>query len=73
MGKQKERVNIIDSRRWCNAFTCRNFNCKHHPKSIPQKYRNTASRYVDSSNFDECGRWEDIKARKEKRNENDNS
>ena len=62
MGKKK---NTIDSRRWCNGFTCRFFDCKWHPGSIPQKYRNSVFRYVDPNNFDHCERWEAVAARQE--------
>jgi hypothetical protein len=63
--KPKKTV-TIDSRRWCNGFACRNLLCIHHPSNIPERYRNTVFRYVDCSNFADCGRWEVVEALKKK-------
>lgn len=76
MGKKKEQAhtNILNSMRWCNGFACRYYDCEHHPNNIPKKYRNSAFRYVDSSNFSHCPRWEAIDARnnEKKRKEQEN-
>ena len=74
MGKKKqERGNVVDSRRWCNGFTCRYYLCPRHPNNIPARYRNSVFRYVDPSNFPRCERWEAVAARqKEKRKEKEN-
>ena len=63
--KKRNQKNVVDSRRWCNGFSCRNKGCKRHPENIPMKYRNSVFRYIDSSNFPECNRKEYVAALKE--------
>ena len=70
--KQQKQPDILNSMRWCNAWSCREFDCPRHPNNIPKRYRNSAFRYVDSSNFEHCMRWEAIAARKEQEKEKEN-
>ncbi len=73
MGNKKQtKQNILNSMRWCNAWSCREFDCPRHPDNIPNRYRNSAFRYVDSSNFEHCKRWENVAARKKQEKEQKN-
>ncbi len=75
MGTKKKKLqqsNMMDNRRWCNGFACRSLLCKYHPNNIPKRYKNSAFRYVDSNNFEECKRWDAVAALREQRKKMEN-
>ena len=67
MRKKKKPKEIEQKLVWCNAWSCRYLDCPHRYTTIPEKYKNSASRYVPQTTFPTCFREVDKKMKARRR------